>query len=168
MSFSEVLTKIRSESKNTVELGNSFEQICKIFLENDDLHSQEYEKIWHYKEWAKEYPNFSPDDIGTDLVASIKGSEGKFCAIQCKCFGADHSVTKEDIDTFMSSSESDIFEKRILMDTSSQDLGRHARSAIENSSKEFIRIQSSEFRDSRIDWLSYLSDSKVRLRSKKR
>ena len=53
------------------------------------------------------------------------------------------------------------------MDTSSQDLGRHARSAIENSSKEFIRIQSSEFRDSRIDWLSYLSDNKVKLRSKK-
>ena len=50
MSFDKLIKKIRVESKNKVELGSSFEQVCKIFLENDDVHSNKYEKIWYYKE----------------------------------------------------------------------------------------------------------------------
>ena len=158
--FTEAIKIIRKKSKNDKELGDVFEKMCKIFFENDPLQKQQFSKIWHYKDWSKDKKDYSKSDIGIDLVAKIQGSE-KFCAIQCKCYKAEHSISKSDIDSFISASSTDDFERLILIDTSSQDIGINAKKVFNNLDKKYQRIQLNELQESRIDWLSYLKDEKV-------
>jgi len=164
--FQEALNIIRSTAKNEVEKGAAFEKLCKIFFENDDIQKQQFSKIWFYKDWAKENPNFSQIDIGIDLVAKLRNEIG-FCAIQSKCYNPEHSITKEDLDSFISASSNEIFTRLILIDTSTQDLSANAKSVIENLNKIYQRIQISELQQTRINWLIYIKEKRIVLENKK-
>jgi len=164
--FNKTLEKIRAKSSNTVEQGSAFEKLSKIYFENDDIQKQQFNKIWHYKDWAKENPNFSKTDIGIDLVGELKNDKG-LAAIQCKFFRSDHQITKEDLDSFVSASSSEIFTRLILIDTSNEDLGPNAKSMIDNLNKTYHRIQKYDLENSRIDWLEYIENDKIILSNKK-
>ena len=164
--FKLALNKIRAKSSNTVEQGAAFEKLSKIYFENDDTQKQEFTKIWHYKDWAKENPSFSKTDIGIDLVGELKNDKG-LAAIQCKFFKSDHQITKEDLDSFVSASSNEIFTRLILIDTSNEDLGSNAKSMIDNLNKTYQRIQKFDLENSRIDWLDYIENEKVTLSNKK-
>tara|TARA_X000000950_G_scaffold289061_1_gene409461 strand:+ start:426 stop:5255 length:4830 start_codon:yes stop_codon:yes gene_type:complete len=164
--FQKSLTIIRDQAKTEVAKGNAFEKLCKIFFENDDIQKQQYSKVWHYKDWAKENPSFSKTDIGIDLVAELKDGSG-LTAIQCKCYDSEYSVTKEDIDSFISASNNEIFKRLILIDTSSNEIGTNAQSVINNLNKDYIRIQTAELEQSRIDWLTFIKEDKIILADKK-
>ena len=163
--FQQALEFIHSKAKNTKELGDYFERISKIYFENDDIQKQYYSEVYHYTDWARERSNFSTKDIGIDLVAKLRDEEG-YVAIQCKCYSEDNTITKAQIDSFVSASSSDIFKRLILIDTTLQSLGQNAQSTIDNLNKPFTRIQINELETSRIDWLFYLENNSVRFRKK--
>ena len=119
----EALDAIRDRSKNDTELGTAFEDLVKIYLENDDTQIQQYSKIWTYQEWAKAHPSYSSVDIGIDLVAQRRDGDG-FAAVQCKFYQDDHAISKADIDSFISASASEVFTRLLLVDTSTESLGR--------------------------------------------
>ena len=79
--FRNALRILRSKASNDTELGSAFEQLSKVFLENDETQKQQFSQIWHYSDWAKEQTNYSIKDIGIDLVAKLRDQDG-FCAIQ--------------------------------------------------------------------------------------
>ena len=160
--LNQALEKIKSKSSNTVEQGTAFEKLAKIYFENDDIQKQEFEKIWFYKDWAKENPSFSKIDIGIDLIGELKDNRG-LAAIQCKFFNPNYQITKEDLDSFVSASSNKIFSRLILIDTSNEDLGSNAKSMIDNLNKTFQRIQKYNLENSRIDWLEYIDNEKVSL-----
>ena len=160
------LATIREQASNTTELGNAFERLAKVFLENDATQTQQYSKVWHYEDWAKEHEGYSTKDIGIDLVAKLRDEDG-YCAIQCKFYEPEHSISKADLDSFISASSTNDFTRLMLIDTSTQPIGKHAQSVFDKISQEYIRIQLSELEESRIDWSSYISDGTVRLHSKK-
>lgn len=164
--FNKALDKIRAKSSNTVEQGTAFEKLSKIYFENDDIQKQEFNRIWHYKDWAKENPSFSQTDIGIDLIGELKDDKG-LAAIQCKFFKSEHQITKEDLDSFVSASSNAIFTRLILIDTSNEDLGSNAKSMIDNLNKTYQRIQKFDLENSRIDWLDYIENEKVTLSNKK-
>ena len=164
--FNKALDKIRAKSSNTVEQGTAFEKLSKIYFENDDIQKQEFNKIWHYKDWAKENPSFSQTDIGIDLVGKLKDDKG-LAAIQCKFFKSEHQITKENLDSFVSASSNKIFTRLILIDTSNEDLGSNAKSMIDNLNKTYQRIQKFDLENSRIDWLDYIENEKITLSNKK-
>ena len=161
-----LLQSIREKAKNDTELGTAFEQLSKVFLENDATQTQQYSEVWHYTDWAKEREEYANKDIGIDLVAKLRGEDG-YCAIQCKFYKSDHSITKADLDSFISASSTSDFNRLMLIDTSTQPIGKNAQSVFDNLTKDYIRIQLSELEESRIDWLSYLNDGTVRLHAKK-
>ena len=165
-SLQKALTTIREQASNTTELGNAFERLSKVFLENDATQTQQYSKVWHYEDWAKEHEGYSIKDIGIDLVAKLRDEEG-YCAVQCKFYEPEHSISKADLDSFISASSTNDFTRLMLIDTSTQPIGKHAQSVFDKISQEYIRIQLSELEESRIDWSSYISDGTVRLHSKK-
>ena len=160
------LSTIREQASNTTELGNAFERLSKVFLENDATQTQQYSKVWHYEDWAKEHEGHSVKDIGIDLVAKLRDEEG-YCAVQCKFYEAEHSISKSDLDSFISASSTNNFTRLMLIDTSTQPIGSNAQSVFDNINQDYIRIQLSELEESRIDWSSYMSDGTVRLHSKK-
>tara|TARA_B100000242_G_C42795022_1_gene369876 strand:+ start:33 stop:608 length:576 start_codon:yes stop_codon:yes gene_type:complete len=165
-SLKKALEVIREQSNNDTELGFAFERLCKIFFENDATQTQQYSKVWHYKEWAKQNSGYSETDIGIDLVAKLRDEEG-YCAIQCKCYQSEYSISKSDIDSFVSASSTPDFTRLVLIDTSTQPLGKNSQSVFDKLSAEYVRIQQSELEESRIDWSSYMNDGSIRLHSKK-
>lgn len=164
--FKKALLEIRNRSKNDKELGDAFESLVKVFLENDDTQVQQYSKVWFYSEWAKEHTGYSKSDIGIDLIAKLRDEEG-YCAIQCKCYQSDHSISKSDLDSFISASASPDFKRLLLVDTSRQPLGKNAQSVFNNLNQVYLRIQISEFEASRIDWVSFINDGEINFESKK-
>ena len=164
--LNEALEKIKSKSSNTVEQGTAFEKLAKIYFENDDIQKQEFNKIWFYKDWAKENPSFSKIDIGIDLIGELKDNRG-LAAIQCKFFNPNYQITKEDLDSFISASSNKIFSRLILIDTSNEDLGSNAKSMVDNLNKTYQRIQKYNLENSRINWLEYINNEKISLSKKK-
>ena len=160
------LSIIREKAINDTELGNAFERLSKVFLENDATQTQQYSKVWHYSDWAREQEGYATKDIGIDLVAKLRDEDG-YCAIQCKFYQSNHTISKADLDSFISASASADFTRLMLIDTSTQPIGKNAQSVFENLTQEYIRIQLSELEESRIDWSSYINDGTVRLHSKK-
>ena len=128
--------------------------------------TQFFEKVWHYTDWAKDREGYSNSDIGIDLVAQLRG-EDTFCAIQCKCYHANNPITKAALDSFISASASDDFSRLLLVDTSTQDIGKNAQAVFDNLTKEYSRIPLNELEESRIDWLTYVREDRVQLKSKK-
>ena len=164
--FQQALEIIREKTTNDVELGTAFERLVKVFLENDDTQMGQYEKVWHYTDWARERSGYTGKDIGIDLVAKLRNGDG-YCAVQCKCYHEDHTISKQDLDSFISASASSDFTRLLLVDTSAQDIGRNAQAVFDNLEKEYTRIPTHELEDSRIDWLTYVREDRVRLASKK-
>jgi predicted helicase len=78
------LEQVRLRSRSEFEKGEYFERLVKVFLENDDLQVQHYDRVWHFRDWAKEQ-GIQTKDIGIDLVARHSDGSG-FCAIQCKFY----------------------------------------------------------------------------------
>ena len=162
----ELFKIIREKAKDTPELGNAFEKVCKVFLENDATQTQQYSKVWHYKDWAQQNPSFPIKDTGIDLVAELRDGSG-LCAIQSKFYSPEYPIKKEDLDSFISASSSDIFVRLLLIDTSTVEVGKHADSVLRNLNKEYLRIQMSELEECRIDWLTYIRENRIRLHSQK-
>lgn len=165
-SFQQSLDIIREKAINDTELGTAFEDLTKVFLEHDATQLQEYTKVWLYEDWAKGRKGYSQKDIGIDLVAELTDGSG-FCAVQCKCYNADHSISKSDLDSFISASSTPDFVRLLLVDTSTQSIGKNAQSVFDNLEKEYLRIQLVELEESRIDWLTFVREDRVQLYAKK-
>ena len=163
--FRQALEVIRTRSTNTTELGTAFEKMVKVFLENDPTQTQQYERVWHYTDWVTGHEGYSGKDIGIDLVAKIRGQD-TFCAIQCKCYGAENQITKQDLDSFVSASANKDFSRLLLIDTSSQGIAPNAQQVLDKLDKEYLRIQSSELENCLIDWLTLVKKDELRFRAK--
>ena len=163
--FRQALEVIRSRSTNTTELGTAFEKMVKVFLENDPTQTQQYERVWHYTDWVSGREGYSGKDIGIDLVAQIRGQD-TFCAIQCKCYGAENQITKQDLDSFVSASANKDFSRLLLIDTSSLGIAPNAQQVLDKLDKEYLRIQTSELENCLIDWLTLVKKDELRFRAK--
>ena len=98
MNFYEVLDKIRIETTNDVALGDRFERLIQQFFLTTPLYQDiiENNSVWLWKE----FPYKETGDLGIDLV--IKTKEFGYWAIQCKCYGDDKKIDKENIGKFIS------------------------------------------------------------------
>jgi len=81
--------------------GKQFERLCKWILETDPRYTSIYKKVWYFTDLEG---CWGPDN-GIDLIA--EDIEGKIWAIQAKCYSAQNSVTKHDIDSFLSESSNE-------------------------------------------------------------
>lgn len=88
--------------------GKQFEHICKWFLTNDPIYCRELRRPWLWDEW----PGRWGADAGIDLVAEDHG--GRLWAIQAKAYDLAYSITKADVDTFLSESARSVFAFRLL------------------------------------------------------
>ena len=93
------------------ERGDEFERLCKWFLENDPIYATQLEKVWLWDEWPERWG----PDAGIDLVARTK--QGELWAIQAKHYAPESTVSKADIDSFLSESSRPGFAFRLLIAT---------------------------------------------------
>ena len=101
---------IRTFDDNSNIKGNQFEHFVKWFLANDPEWSTQVDSVWLWKDWPE---NWGPD-CGIDLIFKQKLT-GETWAVQAKCYDVEHSITKHDVDKFLSESNRKVIDKRLLI-----------------------------------------------------
>jgi len=105
--------------------GKQFERVCKWFLETDPRYSDRLVNVWLWDDW----PGRWGPDCGIDLVAEDR--DGRTWAIQAKCYDPKYSVTRNDMDRFLTESIHKDINHRLLIATTNK-VGTNARKAIRN------------------------------------
>ena len=131
--------------------GKQFEHFVKWFLKNDPEWSTQVDQVWLWDE----YPNSWGRDCGIDLV--FKHKNGESWAVQAKCYAPTTSITKADVDSFISESNRDGIDKRLLIATTDL-IGSNAKQVCDAQDKPVTRFLLSHFEDADIEYPATLDD----------
>ena len=152
--FRDVLQAIEARTDSNWDKGNAFEQLTKAFFEQDALYREQFEKVWMWTEWPD---RGGRPDTGIDLVAK-NADDGEYTAIQCKFYGPNSTITKDDVDSFISASGIYVpgaprFTKRIFVSTTD----RWTQNAEESLLQEVpvARLGARDFENASIDWTEF-------------
>jgi superfamily II DNA or RNA helicase len=125
--------------------GKQFEQIVEWFLTHAPEYRSQLRRVWLWDEW----PDRPSRDLGVDLVA--EDSTGGLWAIQAKAYSPDSSVTKRDIDSFLSASATRLFSYRLLVATTDR-IAHNARLTIEHQAIQVGILLRSDLAAMRLNW----------------
>jgi superfamily II DNA or RNA helicase len=125
--------------------GKQFERIVEWFLTHAPEYKNRLSQVWLWDDW----PDRPSRDLGIDLVA--QDSTGGFWAIQAKAYSPDYSVTKRDIDSFLSASASGDFSYRLLVATTDR-IAANARLTIEHQAIQVGTLLRSELAAVELNW----------------
>jgi len=141
--------------------GKQFEHICKWFLMNDPVYRQQLRRVWLWKEWRDKWG----PDAGIDLVAEDCG--GQLWAIQAKAYDPAYSITKHDVDTFLSESARPEFSFRLLIATTDR-IRKTAARTLQAQEKPASRLLLADLRSAQVSWPRSPSDLRpAKLRPKR-
>lgn len=143
----EVLDGLRSAALSETDKGAKFERLMKAFLTTDPAYADQFKDVWLWQEWPG---RGGKHDTGIDLVAQDRLTEG-YVAIQCKFYAPTSTISKDDIDTFLSESGKEGFVERIVVSTTDKWNG-HAENAIKGQQIPVRRIGMADLEASPIDW----------------
>jgi len=138
--FDEFLSSLDPETK-----GIQFEHFVKWFLQNDPEWKTQVDQIWLWDE----YPDRWGPDCGVDLVFKHKNSE--VWAVQAKCYSPEYSITKADVDKFLSESNRPSIHKRLLIASTDQ-IGQNAKRVCNNQEKPVTHFLYSDFDQAEIEY----------------
>jgi predicted helicase len=127
--------------------GKQFEHICQWFLTHNPVHAAllRPDRVWLWDEW----PDRWGTDDGIDLVAEAK--DGDLWAIQAKAYAPTTSITKADVDSFLSASGRPQFSFRLLIATTDL-VGPKATSTIGGQEKQAQVLGRAELEEFGIEW----------------
>jgi superfamily II DNA or RNA helicase len=145
--------------------GKQFERICKWYLEHDPFYASQLARVWLWKDWpGRWYPK---KEAGIDLVAQHR--DGTLWAIQAKAYDPAYSVTKHDVDKFLSESNRKddktgrpLFSYRLLLATTRKQLGSTARNTVNAQVIPVGYRGRTELDAVEIDWPASPSDLRAR------
>ena len=131
--------------------GKQFEHFIKWFLKNDPKWATQVDQVWLWDE----YPQRWGRDCGIDLV--FKHKNGETWAVQTKCYAPTTSITKSDVDSFISESNRDGIDRRLLIATTDL-IGANAKQVCDAQDKKVTRYLLSHFDESDIEYPASLED----------
>ena len=146
--FNEFLLSLDSDAGKR---GKQFEHFVKWFLKNDPEWSTQVDQVWLWNE----YPDNWGRDCGIDLV--FKHKNGENWAVQAKCYAPTTLITKADVDSFISESNRDGIDKRLLIATTDL-IGANAKQVCDAQDKPVTRFLLSHFEDADIEYPATLDD----------
>ena len=125
--------------------GHQFEHFVKWFLTNDPEWSTQVDQVWLWEE----YPDRWGQDCGIDLVFRHKNKD--IWAVQAKCYSPEYSISKSDVDKFLSESSREIIDRRLLIASTDQ-IGRNAKQVCNAQEKAVTLFLYSDFEKAAIDY----------------
>jgi predicted helicase len=135
--------------------GKQFEHICKWFLKHEPVYRHELRQVWLWDEW----PGRWGIDAGIDLVA--EDCRQQLWAIQVKAYGADQTVTKRDVNKFLSESGRALFAFRLLIATTNR-VDPIAKRTIEGQEKPASILDLGQLEAAQVNWPNSPSDLRAR------
>jgi predicted helicase len=162
----DVLDTFRASSQSEREKGNYFENLSKIYFENEPKYKDLYENVWLWEEWRKywiEQGNPDPGtDTGIDLVARTKQTD-EYHAIQAKFYDSETTLYKRHIDSFFTASGKKPFTQRLLILTT-DNVSHHVDDAMQGQNTPTQKITLSDLENSKIDWAETFKKKEVQLK----
>ena len=156
MSFNKILEKYRKESFSERDKGDRFERLIQAYLYTDPKYTH-LTKIWLWSEFPYR-KDFGGHDVGIDLVAQT--AEGEYWAIQCKCYQEDSRISKEEVDTFLSTSGRSFednkgirtkFSRRLWVSTTNS-WSSKANETLHNQDPPVTRINLTDLEEAPVEW----------------
>ncbi|MDR0550004.1 MAG: restriction endonuclease, partial [Deltaproteobacteria bacterium] len=98
MNIHEILDKYRTESLSESEKGYRFEKLMANYLRTEPVYDGVLGQVYLWRDWPLK-DQISSQDIGIDLVAETL--DGKYWAVQCKCYAPTASISKNMVDSFL-------------------------------------------------------------------
>jgi predicted helicase len=156
VSFSNILRKYRRISFSERDKGDRFERLIQAYLYTDPKYTN-LKKIWLWSEFPYR-AQFGSHDIGIDLVAQT--SEGEYWAVQCKCYQDEARITKEEVDSFLSTSgrsftkensEHAKFSNRLWVSTTNN-WSSKAEETLRNQHPPVTRINLNDLQEAPVEW----------------
>src|SRR5437762_1563370 len=96
ISLETILEQFREDARCNRDLGDRFERMMQQFFRADPLYAALFSEVWMWNEWPLKG---QVGDVGIDLVAQHKAT-GEYWAIQCKFYLPEHSLGKDDLNSF--------------------------------------------------------------------
>jgi predicted helicase len=164
MTIRSVLNEFRENSDSPRELGDKFERLMLNYLQTDPIYKECFSQVWMWMDFPK---RGNMPDTGIDLVAVIRDT-GDYCAIQCKCYGENQTLEKSDIDSFFTTSGTNLFKKRMIISTTNK-WSKNAEAALDGQQIPVIRATIYNLENSPIDWdkFSFKNPDHLELKPKK-
>ncbi|WP_208301618.1 type ISP restriction/modification enzyme [Streptomyces sp. KS 21] len=144
----DVLKTIRDGSTVNRDRGTRFEELMVQYLSTDPQWTEQFTRVWMWSDW----PGTEHDkrDTGIDLVAQDRETGG-YCAIQCKFYEPQHTIHKEDIDSFFTASGKGAFTRRMIISTTDK-WSVHAEEALTDQQVPVTRVGLSDIANSPVEW----------------
>ena len=170
MTITELLDELRGLFGNERDKGTAFEKLIKMFLESEPKYWNTLSNVWTWKDFP--YRD-NIGDIGIDLVAKTYTNE--YWAIQCKFYDEEHTISKEDVDTFLASSSKMFYvdgkptkySYRLIASTTDK-YNKNAEIELRNQDPQVGRLGIADLLESQIDWKKYsLMSKKMEVKDKK-
>lgn len=168
MELTELLEQFKEKFENQRDKGTAFEDLIAKYLQLDPLYSNDISEVW---KWSDFPYRGSVGDTGIDLVA--KTYMGEFWAIQCKFYSENTSISKGDVDTFLSTSSKYFyvdgkqtkFAHRFFVSTTDS-FSKNAEDVLRNQDPPVSRIGMEELLNSPIDWEKFVLNDTLALKDK--
>ena len=161
LSANQVHAELRRLADSSFSQGKLFERVMVKYFLQAPLYRDKLENVQLWEDWAHEH-GIDGRDVGIDLVADT--CDGKYWAIQCKCYDETHTLQKSNIDSFLSSTgkrwgeEDIIFSEGLIVSTTPR-WTIHAESAIDGRTPPCFRLDLTELTDDEgVDWSDLLPD----------
>lgn len=169
--FERLLAYIKGMSRNTSEQGTWFENFMKHVFLTSPIYKEMYENVWTWTEFPY---NGGRHDYGIDLVAKARNID-EYYAIQCKFYDDEHSVSKSDVDTFLTASGKPFYIKgtpvryagRVIVSTTDK-WSSTANDIIEGQIPAVSRIRLKDLKEIGIDWDSVSVDNPSSMKQSKK
>jgi predicted helicase len=149
-----ILDQFREDALHLRDLGDKFERLILRYLQVDPQYKEHYSNVWMWQDFPL---RGSMPDTGIDLVAQ-EAATGNYCAIQCKFYLPEHTLSKADIDSFFTAAGKEIFSTMMIVSTTDK-WSKNAEDALKGQSKPITRLRVQDLENSPVDW-SYFDSSK--------
>ena len=153
----DILNQYKDQSTSLRNQGDRFEALIQAYLLSDRRYTSSLEKVWLWMEFPFR-DQFGGNDTGIDLVA--KTNKGDYWAIQCKFFDEKSSISKGDVNSFLSTSSRTFddeggilqrFNERLWVSTTNH-WSSNAEEVIKNQDPPVARLNLQNLLDAPVDW----------------
>lgn len=167
--LTDTLETFRQASHTEREKGNYFENLAKLYFQNEPRYKDLYSDVWLWEAWRAEWIQSGHADPGTDtgidLVAKTHGTN-EYHAIQAKFYDSDSTIYKKMVDSFFTASGKKPFTHRLLI-LSTDKISPHVDTAMQGQHIPCQKITLSDLEDSKIDWASTFKQKAVQFKERK-
>lgn len=167
--LTDILDTFRKTSHTQREKGNYFENLAKLYFQNEPRYNDLYSNVWLWEEWRADWIKAGHNDPGTDtgidLVAKTNGTD-EYHAIQAKFYDSDSTLYKKQVDSFFTASGKKPFTHRLLI-LSTDKISPHVDTAMQGQHIPCQKITLSDLEESKIDWASTFKQKAVQYKEAK-